>query len=83
MRQMTTLERWKRFRILRNRFLKFAFLTGIIGFIGIVISVKEPKLDKLPWGVKVGLSVYVIIIGVSIAIAIVYHYRMRKIVKSI
>jgi len=80
---MTTIERWKRFKILRNRFLKLAFSTGIIGFIGVAISVKEPKLDKLPWGVKVGLSVYVIIIVVFIALAIVYHYRMRKIVKSI
>ena len=83
MRRMTVLEKWKEFKAARNRCLILAFTIGITGLIGVAMLIQEPNLDKLAWGAKVGLCTYVIIIGAFLALAIVYDYRMRKIVKSV
>ena len=83
MRRMAAFEKWQRFKRIRNSCLMFAFSVGVLGLIGVTLGIPDPSLEKLTWGIKVGLCIYVIIFCIPLTLAVVYHYRMRRQVKSV
>jgi len=75
---MTNIERWKKAKKTRDRWLEYAFIIGFLGFINIITNVNQLNWGSLAIGIRIGLFVYAIIIVTCVGQALRYHLYMKK-----
>ena len=80
---MTSVERYKKLKKMRNSCAWFTFIVAVVGFIRAVSRAVEPDVEELTFGAKIELSFYFLLLIVGLILTIVYQLKIRRLVQTV
>ena len=81
---ITEREREKRGKLkqAKSRWLSYAFLVGILGFINILTNIPDLNVIYTHTGIQIGMGVYIIFLVVCLIMACKYQHALSQLKKK-